>query len=282
VNDEGRELPIRRILVALDASAHSLTALRAATRLAEVFGAELQGLYVEDINLLRAGQLPFATETAIHSGVRRRLDLPQIERQLHEQAELARKVLTESAEHARVHWSFRVSRGTVASELITAAADMDLLILGKSGWSPIQRRRLGSTARYLLAQSPRAALVVEKGSTLRHPLAVVCDGSEMGHKALRVAAALARREDSHLILLALSEDPEEARRIRQQCSEWLRGQAVMARYRVFHEWTASRVAATLEQEGAGGLVVPATETILKDDQLTTLLKETDTPVLLVR
>jgi nucleotide-binding universal stress UspA family protein len=282
VNDEGHELAIRRILVALDASPHSLAALRAATRLAELFGAELMGVYVEDINLLRASELPFSREISIYSGEQRRFDLGQVERELRDQAEVARQALTESAERARVHWSFRVSRGTVVSELMTAASQMDLLIIGKSGWSPIERRRIGSTARKLLTRAPRAALVLEKGSTLRHPLAVVCDGSELGHKALRTAAALARREDSHLILLALSEDPEEARRIREQCSKWLRGQAVIARYRTFHEWTASRVAATIERESAGGLVVPATEAVFKDDQLVELLKETDTPVLLVR
>lgn len=282
MNDEERELAIQRILVALDASPHSLAALRAATRLAELFGAELLGVYVEDINLLRASELPFSREISIFSGEQRRFDLSQIENELRDQAEAARQALTDSAERARVHWSFRVSRGAVVSELVTAASGMDLVILGKSGWSPIERRRIGSTARKMLARAPRAALVMEKGSTLRHPLAVVCDGSDLGHKALRVAAALARREDSHLILLALSEDPEEARRIREQCSEWLRGQAVMARYREFLDWTASQVAATLEQEGAGGLVVPATETVLKDDQLVALLSETDTPLLLVR
>lgn len=281
-DEERRELAIRRILVALDASPHSLAALRAATRLAELFGAELQGVYVEDINLLRASELPFSREITIHSGAQRRLNLRQIEKQLRDQAELARRALTDSAERARVRWSFRTSRGTVVSELLTAAAGMDLVIMGKSGWSPIERRRLGSTARDLLARTPRSALVLEKGSTLRHPLAVVCDGSPLGHKAVHVAADLARREGRHLILLALSEDPEQARRIREQCSEWLQGKGVVARFRSFHQWTSPRVAETLAREGAGGLVVPATDAVLKDDELLHFLKETDTPVLLVR
>ncbi|MBK7177644.1 MAG: universal stress protein [Chloroflexi bacterium] len=55
-------MKIQRILVALDASPHSLAALEAAIDLAERLDAELQGLFVEDINLLRLAQLPFARE----------------------------------------------------------------------------------------------------------------------------------------------------------------------------------------------------------------------------
>jgi nucleotide-binding universal stress UspA family protein len=282
VNDEDRELVIRRILVALDASPGSLAALGTATRLAELFHAELRGLYVEDVNLLRASELPFAREIGIHSGAQRRLDLGEIERQLREQAELARRALTDSARRARVRSSFRISRGAVVSELITAASEMDLVIVGKSGWSPIERRRLGSTARDLLTQATRPALVLERGSRLRHPLAVVCDGSALGQRALQVAATLARREGSHLIFLALAEDPERARGLRERCSEWLQGRGVVARYRTLHEWTASRVAEILKEDSAGGLVVPATEAVLEDEELLTLLTETDTPVLLVR
>ena len=282
MKNERRELVIKRILVALDASPHSLAALQTATRLAELFGAELLGVYVEDINLLRASELPFSRETRFYSGTQRRLDLARIERQLRQQAEMARRALTDSAGRSRVRWSFRISRGTVVSELITAASEMDLLIVGKSGWSPIEKRRLGSTARDLLARAPKSALILEKGSILRHPLAVVCDGSPLGQKALQVAAVLAKQEESHLILLALAGDPREATRIREQCSKWLRGRGVMARYVTFYEWTASRVAETLETEGAGGLVVPATERVFEHDELLNLLRETDTPVLLVR
>jgi len=47
-----------RILVALDATEDSLTSLDLATRLAAKLRAELEGLFVEDINLLRMADLP--------------------------------------------------------------------------------------------------------------------------------------------------------------------------------------------------------------------------------
>jgi hypothetical protein len=59
---EKREFEIHRILVALDASVRSLAALEAAAELAAEWHAELLGLFVEDVELLRLA----ATPAAIH------------------------------------------------------------------------------------------------------------------------------------------------------------------------------------------------------------------------
>jgi K+-sensing histidine kinase KdpD len=47
------ELVVKRILIALDPSRRGQSALQAAAHLAAGTGAELAGLFVEDINLLR-------------------------------------------------------------------------------------------------------------------------------------------------------------------------------------------------------------------------------------
>ncbi len=282
MTERRRDPIIRRILVALDASPHSLAALETATRLAALFGAELLGVYVEDINLLRASQLPFTREIRLHSGARRRLGTEQIERELRAQAELARRALTVSADRARVRWSFRVCRGTVVSELFTAASEMDLVILGRSGWSPIERRRLGSTARALLSQGPRPALVLQRGTRLRPPVAVLYEGSALGQKAVRVAATLAQGEDSHLVVLLVGDEAEATRMLRKQVSGWLEDRRLLARYRHLPSWKPSQVANSLKSEGVGGLVLPATSEILEEGPLLALLEETEIPVLLVR
>ena len=62
-----RPFPIRRILVALDASEASRAAIRSAVDLAARFRAELVGLFVEDVNLLRSAQLPFVRKVGAFS-----------------------------------------------------------------------------------------------------------------------------------------------------------------------------------------------------------------------
>jgi nucleotide-binding universal stress UspA family protein len=282
VSEDKTDLIIRRILVALDASPHSLSALEAACELAARFRAELLGLFVEDINLLRASELPFTREVRFFSGARHRLDTQQIERQLRAQASRARRALTASAGRAHVHCSFRVTRGTIASELLEAASEMDLIILGKSGWSPIGRRRLGSTARALLSEAPRLALILEEGTRVAPPVAVIYDGSPRAQKALATAAALAHPEGSYLIVLILAEGREAAQRLQGQAAEWLQGRELLARYYSLTEWNVPRLADMLQVEGAGTLVLPAKSALLKDEALLALLDEIETPVLCVR
>ena len=74
MSEEKHDLIIRRILVGLDASPRSLSALEVACDLAARFRAELEGLFVEDIDLLRACELPFTREIRFFSGARHRLD----------------------------------------------------------------------------------------------------------------------------------------------------------------------------------------------------------------
>ena len=82
MNERELEPTTRRILVALDASQHSLAALEAASELAEALKAELVGIFVEDVNLLNLAGLPFVREVGYPSGAARPLDSPSMERAL--------------------------------------------------------------------------------------------------------------------------------------------------------------------------------------------------------
>ena len=73
---------IKQILVAVDGSPSSLSALENSVELAARLNAELVGLFVEDINLLRATQLPFTREISFFSSGLRRLEAAELERQL--------------------------------------------------------------------------------------------------------------------------------------------------------------------------------------------------------
>lgn len=279
---EERELMIRRILVALDASPHSLAALEAAVELAGRFRAELLGLFVEDVNLLRLAELPFAQEIGFFSAIRRELDTQGIERQFRGQAARIRRALELSAEHTQVNWSFRVARGVIASELLTAASEVDLIILGRGGWSLTQRRQLGSTARAILSETPCLALILHHGAGLELPMLVVYDGSPLAQKALAAAAALVQGEDGDLTVLVLADEPDMAHRLQRQAAEWLQGRGVQADYRLLTESSVARLAHIVQMEGGGTFVLPAESPLLQDEALLTLLDEIEIPVLLVR
>lgn len=277
---ERRPEVIRRILVALDASPPSLAALRAAAELAANLDAELVGLYVEDITLLRFADLPFAREMGTLTRAPRKIDREQVEQQLRSQARQARRALETLAQREHLRWSFRVAQGIIARELLSAAEESDLIIIGKTGWS--RGRGLGSTARMILSQSSRQTLVIRQGAHLGLPVGVVYDGSELAQRALEMAAYLLRNREGFLVVVILAQSLEEARRIQGQISTLLRRQHLHTHYRWLLDANTRKLDDILIAERAGVLVVPGETEILQGEALAELLEKTDIPVLVIR
>lgn len=74
------EFVVRRILVAPETSTQSLAALKTAVTLAAELGADLEGLFVEDVNLVRVASLPIARRILYPSGDEEPLDSSLMER----------------------------------------------------------------------------------------------------------------------------------------------------------------------------------------------------------
>ncbi len=279
MSEPDREEAIRRILVALDASPHSLAALRAAAELASRLDAELLGLYVEDIALLRLSEHPFAREVTFFS-TPRQFDRQQAEQQLRGQARAARRALQSHAERARLRWSFRVVQGVVPDELLNAALEADLTVLGKVGWS--RRRRLGSTARNVVLQISRPILLLEQGAHLSLPVGVVYDGSQGAQRSLRMAFDLLRQAEGYLTIIILAEDVQTAQAFQADLGERLKERNLKARFRWLIKPDQTRLQEILRFEHCGLLIMPGESGILEGETLTGLLNEMTCPVILVR
>jgi nucleotide-binding universal stress UspA family protein len=280
MSESERELIIRRILVALDASPHSLSALEAAAELAASFRAELLGLFVEDINLLRLAQLPFAREVGLFSGTLRLLDTPRVERQLRARAARAREALAAAAERAQVQWSFQTTSGQIVPELLAAALDADLVILGKAGWSG--QRRLGSHARALLMQISGPALILQQGVRLQVPVIVLYDGSRVARRALAAAVRLVQERGGDLLLLLLADRQDTAREVQADAAQWLKERGLEARYRWLPRADVRALCHAMHTEGGGVLVLHRDTPSMEGETLTALLSEASCPVLVVR
>jgi nucleotide-binding universal stress UspA family protein len=274
------ELTVRRILVALDASRHSLAALEAAADLAASLGSELLGLFVEDARLLRLAVLPGAREVCYPYTSAKRIDQARMERQLRAQAAQARQALSEACQARRLKWAFRVVRGEVTPEVLSAAVEADLLTLGRVSRPLDRRTRLGSTARAATQQAPHSVLVLDRDAAMRSPAVIAYDGSDTAKRALLMAAHLARKLGGPLSVLLLAKTADEARRLRAEVAEWLRERQLLARYRAVRSKGRAALAETVRSEGSGVLVIATTT--LPADALQGLLEDVDCPVLLVR
>jgi len=202
------ERPLRRVLVALDASRASLAALQAAAALAARHGAELAGLFVEDIDLLRVAELPFANPLALIGGSP--LPAATIGPGVRALAERARAALEEVAASFRLRSSFRVARGRVEVEVLQAAVEADLLALGRAGRGFAGGHRPGSTAQAAAARASSPVLLAGGEDVDRLPLWVAWDGSEGGARALDLAVRLSRGAEAAPLLLVAAGSRAEA------------------------------------------------------------------------
>ncbi len=273
---------IRRILVALDASSHSFSALAAAAELAAELEAELLGLFVEDIELLKVAELPYERQIVSFSGVLRDLDKAGLEQELRLQAGRARRALEAAAKHSKVRWSFRVTRGAVVTEVLAAASVSDLITLGKTGWSRPGKRGLGATARTVLAQASGSVLLLERDIDLSHPLMVLFDSSQ-AVAGLDLAAAILHGKEDGLLVLIPGAASEDAERLQAAASERLKSLGVAkVRYRCLATLQGEQIAKLAQSEDGGVLILPGSSPLLKEAEFQNLLGRLELPVLVVR
>ncbi|MCD4738627.1 MAG: universal stress protein [Anaerolineae bacterium] len=275
-----QEVEIRRILVALDASPHSRAALEAAAELATRLHAALRGLFVEDVRLLQLAQLPFSQEIGQLSASWRQLNTARIERELRVQAKRARRTFALTVKQMPVASEFHVTRGVVASEVLAAVGDADLLVLGRAGWSRVLIKQLGSTARTALAAAPNLILIVPAGGHLGWPVQVIYDGSPAAEKGLLIAGSI-MGEGQWLNVLLLAGEAELAV-FHDQAQTMLRDRDFNIGYQTLARSNVSSLLQLLEFQSNGLLVMPLKPALLAEDALLTLLPRIKMPALLVR
>jgi nucleotide-binding universal stress UspA family protein len=280
MSSQNNEVVFRRILVALDASHPSMAALEAAVELAASMKAKLEGLYVEDVTLLQAAGSPVAREVRFPFVSSSQLDPNRMTRQLRAQAKQAKRALAAACARREVEYSFRVVRGEVSHQIMSAAQEADMLILGRASRPLVRKTRLGSTALTAAVQSPCCVLLLQRNERIAPPVIVVYDGSSTARRALRIATRLAKRNGGYLAVLLVAETPSEEYRLQAETADWLRQQGVLVRYRRVPERSVPAVKLVLEVERNG--IVVLSGTVLHLAELQRLLDGIECPVLLVR
>jgi len=257
-----------RVLVALDESPRSAAALTAAVTLAEELGAELAGLFIEDVNLQHLAGLPFAHEFSLLSGVVHPLSLDDVELTWRREAEVLQQRLADAARRLRLRWSFRVARGKVAAEVSTHARAFDLIVLGR-------RPGIGIVTMTQTAVASRRSVRVG-------PVLVLFEDASMSAHSLDLGAALARRSDAELVLLisAGSEDAYRAACLDAQTA--LQARDAPGRCVWLSALDEAHLIQAARREAAGYLVLANKERFLTRVGFERVLDETECPIVLTR
>jgi nucleotide-binding universal stress UspA family protein len=280
VSDADVHFPVRRVLVALDASETSLAALEAAADLAGWFAADLQALFVEDQSWWDLAGHPAARHADAASG-RETPATPQA--LLHEArvlVERARRAFLAAVSRSGSHGEFRAVRGAPARALVEAASACDVVCVGRVGWTASARRGLGSTARAMLAARAHAVLLLRRGESVGGPTVVVYDGSESAHRGLAAALRLANVSGGPVVVLVVGPSERRAALGAQAEAEAVRA-GLAVRVRQLASTTPEAVAGALKTTEAGVLVLPASS-VPSDEACRAAVEAARCPVLVVR
>lgn len=269
---------IEHVLVALDGSPQSRAALQAATNLAAILGADVTGVFVEDQNLIRMAELPFAREVRWFSGEPRAMAPRALKRSLRAQAARVRKELIQRAESLGLAWQFERRLGHTIEVLLARARQADIVVLGRA--SQRARRKVGSTAQALIRAPGSPTLILPEDAQLPARILVLYDGSSIAEHVLQAGAALAANFGQGISVLIVAPDKPSAAGLQQECAEKLRGFQLQADYRWLVSPSRGDLARALEVVGAIAVVPPlirARETV----GLTRLIDQLGCPILIV-
>ena len=206
-----------------------------------------------------------------------------LERQMRVQSHHVQSVFTMTTQHTQITKTFHVVQGSVLSEVLTAASQADMLVLGKAGRSLLRRGQLSSTVRGILPKHFGLTLILKEGACLGTRLAVVYDGSPAANRALLAASQLGGQTDNDetLIVLLLAENERKVQKLQHQATFCLADGDTVLRFRWLTGNDGPRMAAILQTETCGVLVLPVRSSILQNDLLVALLEQLDMPIFLV-
>lgn len=206
---------IRRIVVTLNSPETGRPSLDVAVRLAAVLGAELEGVFVEDINLIRLSELPFLREIRASSLVEEVVNAQRMERDLRALARQAEQMFLQAAQAMGVGCSFRVWRGRAAVETLSSSFEADIITLRGGRALTVSR-----THSSISGGAPAMAPAIQS-------INVLFDASPAAERALTTAGQLAANLGTGIRVLVIDRQTPPAV-LRERAETILAAQGVHA------------------------------------------------------
>ena len=230
---------IKSLLVALDGSEHSRSAVEYSIWLAARFDSSLTGLHIVDIVSLEG---PFLHDISGSLGFEPYLDFSSKLREVLRQR--GADLLDEFAERCRetgVHADTASQVGVIANEICERARTHDLVVVGHRGVNErFSTSLLGGTTESVTRKSPKPVLVCPmRFAGIARPL-LAYDGSSRASKAMQAAADFCATTGLPLAILHVGRDESAADLVLGEAEHYLEP------YRI--ETTSRRVAGNPPEE----------------------------------
>jgi nucleotide-binding universal stress UspA family protein len=211
---------IKNLLVAIDGSEHSRSAIEHALWIAERLGASVTALHVIDIVSIEGS---FLHDVSGSLGFEPYLDFST---KMREVLEARGKVMlaefTERAADSKVHCETSMDVGVIANEICEHARTADLVVIGHRGINEkFSTGLLGGTAESLTRKCPKPLLVCPmEWKGVKKPL-LAYDGSQRSASAMQAAAEFCVSFQLPLAVLHVARDETSGARVLEEASRYL-------------------------------------------------------------
>jgi len=262
--------PGRRITIALEASEAGRPILDACARLAVLLGAELEGIFVEDSDLLRLPGLSFLRELRPASLREEAFSALRMERELRTLARQAERMLEQVAGELGVPWSFRIWRGPAGAATLAGSLAKDFLGLAQTGRRAALRLWATGGRRTHAAARPVSGVSV-----------LYSDVDDSG-RASQTAAQLAQVLGVPLTVWLPPSATAMPAALHRRLADLLAGHPLHVRRLPVTDDAPRLLADAVATSGAGIVVAPAGHPLFRESGLEPCLEALSCPVLLVR
>ncbi|MFQ5862343.1 MAG: universal stress protein [Candidatus Brocadiales bacterium] len=218
---------IKSILVPLDGSEASFSALINAVELGKIAVAEVRGLFVED--KWRFVYVPTSTAVAGAIGAAPTTHVPlppeklvKEEDRAREEGRYLKRCFEKECRGLGVKGTFKVVRGEVGEVLVEAAKTVDLVVIGHHGKHTKSKTQApGSITQTLLHKSARPVMVVPEGTKRGLRILIAYDGSEAAQRAIEAGVIIAELQTSRIDVLTVADNPDDAVEPQEEARKYL-------------------------------------------------------------
>lgn len=219
---------IKSILVAIDDSPSSKSALSVACEIGRKAGAKVKGLYVEDMARLLEWQPVALLGSAIAATNTVPQPLPtqeqlEVEKEFLEERNAIKKHFDHSCSNSKLkEFTLDTKRGRVDEVIVEAAKTVDLVVLGKRGKTyPEESKDPGPTTENVVRSTIKPVIVVPEKAKRTTRILIAYDGSTTSQRALEHGAIFASLQASEVEILSVFRDPKVAEKHLNDASDFL-------------------------------------------------------------
>lgn len=181
---------VKKILVALDSSTGAVSLVKIAAELAQKMDAELQVLYLEDVEWT---QYSFSEQISSYTGELMPFSEQHIAIQSKAFRRLIQSTFTNIGRLMKIRYSYDSVRGGVKREFLEAASKVDLVLVNRSGHPIRQQYKLGHSAQELAKKSPVPVLIWNSGEHWPRIFIGICSIPDKSQKVIEWTTYLAEK-----------------------------------------------------------------------------------------